>query len=128
MSQTPAEKRMTENEVIFRRYNESVKKGLDELKNIATEENHAAQYQMEDAPLYFYCECSDENCVERIKLKPSLYNSIHTNRSKFIIVPGHESESIELVTNKMPGYVVVEKNVKPSESVSKLQKTDIDNT
>ena len=119
---------MNENEVVFRKYNESIKKGFDELTRIAKEDGMETLFQPPDSPLYFYCECSDENCRERVQLKPSSYDAIHKHRARFVIVPGHETESIERIFDKKTGYDVVEKLVTPSESVTTLKKTEVDNS
>jgi hypothetical protein len=127
MSETFSEHRMAENEVIFREYNESVQKGFDELKKIAQEENDKWSIPQSDTPVHFYCECSDENCRERVILLPSRYAEIHKRRDRFVVIPGHQTKTIERVIHKETGYYVVEKLVTPPESASGLQKTDVNN-
>jgi len=128
MSESLSERRMVENEVVFRQYNESIGQGFDEIRQLARETDQEHLIPKDDTPLYFYCECSDENCVKRLKIKPSRYTAIHKNRYHFVIVNGHEVANIERIVRKLPGYSIVEKNIEPPETVSSLQPTDIDNS
>jgi hypothetical protein len=123
-----SERRMAENEVVFRKYNERIKKGFDELKRIAKEEGQEALVRDEDTPLHFYCECSDENCRQRIILKPSRYNEIHKHRDHFVVTYGHDVQSVERVIDGEADFCVVEKFHTPPKSSAKLHKTDLNNT
>lgn len=118
---------MAENEVTFRQLNERAKKHFDELKKVAVEYNEPDLLKENNTPLHFYCECVDENCRQRIIIKPGEYDKIHQKRDHFIIVPGHDVEVIERVVRKKPGYWVVEKYNGPPESADKLNPTEVDN-
>jgi hypothetical protein len=123
-----SERRMVENQVVFREYNERLQKNLDAHNKIADEENQEPLVIDGSLPLYFYCECSDENCQKRIKVAPDVYNSIHQQRDTFIIMCGHEVKAVEDVTATEPNYCVVTKlNPAPS-SAPALNKTDVDNS
>lgn len=128
MRNSSTKKSMIENEAVFRDYNERIKKGFDEIKRLATEDNQRAFVSQDNSPLYFYCECSDENCRKRIQMKQSKYTQIHKNRDKFIIIPGHEVPSIERIVKKYNDYCVVEKDQHPTLPKSGLNETDVDNT
>jgi hypothetical protein len=129
MANTPSERRMAENEVVFREYNENIQKGFDDIKRIAEEDGQSShQFQLDAKPLKFYCECSDENCKKRILLKPSRYNDIHEHRDRFIILSGHEAESIERIIGKEADFFIVEKFMNPPESANGLNVTSLDNT
>lgn len=78
--------------------------------------------------LHFYCECSDENCTQRIQLTLGAYNKLHKDRSTFTIACGHDVPSIEKVIDKQPHYWVVKKFEKPPESVDSLEPTPVDNS
>lgn len=121
-------RRMVENEVVFRGYNERVKNGFDELKKIAEEDGQSSFITDEDTPLQFYCECADENCRKRISLSPSRYAEIHKQRDHFVIVPGHEVNEIEHTLRQEADYSIVKKHVKPPEFALGLQTTEVDNT
>lgn len=99
------------NEALFRAYNERVQLGIEAIKAVAKEDNQEDMLTDLDEPLQFYCECSDVNCTERIKLTPSHYASIHKDRNRFIIIPGHETKKVEKVIDKEKDYYVVEKFV-----------------
>lgn len=127
MTKTLAQSRQIKNEVVFRQANESVQKGLDEIKKMAKKEGYTGLPKDDDIPLHFFCECSDENCKERIVLKPSEYKAMHTNRRQFLIKPVHEVPAIEKVVSEKANYTVVKKHDTPPETASKLQITDTDN-
>lgn len=128
MRETLSERRMAENEFVFREFNERVKKGFDELKRVSKEEGQIQSLSDYDSPMQFFCECSDENCRKRIKLKPSLYNKLHERRDHFVIICGHDIKSIEKVVEMKPNYWVVEKFVPQQVTGIKLNKTEADNT
>lgn len=127
MTDSLSEKRMAENEVIFRQYNEKIQQGFDNLNELATQTGQTDHSYYEDDSLHFLCECSDENCRLRVQLRPSRYNEIHERRDHFVIVCGHETQSIEKVIGKETDFCIVEKFKKPPESASKLNKTDAQN-
>lgn len=116
-------RKMAENEVVFRRYNEQVNITLKKLSILAEEHSQEAYITPNDEPLHFYCECADENCKARIKLKPSVYEQIHNHRDQFIIVPGHQAVQIERVIKTTKSYSVVRKFEVPS-SATTLNVTD----
>ena len=104
------ERRQIENEMIFRRKNESVGIGLDELNALHVEDGNPQLASSADIVLEFKCECSDKACSERITLKLSGYHKLHLNRDTFIIKPEHQVESIEEVVQKKATYYVVKKH------------------
>lgn len=57
----------------------------------------------------FICECSDLSCVEEIALSLDDYCSIHEERQRFIVRPGHDVPEIETVVQERDGFNVVEK-------------------
>jgi len=126
-----SERRLVENEAVFRRYNERVQEGLRAANRMAREDGHDDLVTITadgSLPLHFYCECSDENCTRRIVMEPAEYRRIHKNRKRFILLPGHGVDAVERVVERKPDYTIVEKFVKPSEDVRGLQSTDVDNT
>jgi hypothetical protein len=131
MNHTDGDRRKAENEVIFRRHNESVEKGFEEIKQFAKEDGQEGLIPEKDGiALRFYCECSDENCQQRILLKPSEYNKLHRRRNHFVIVHDHEVVSIEKVVAREKDYSVVEKSFVPSIAnvgLNALNSTDANN-
>ncbi len=128
MSTSATQKRMADNEAVFRHYNETVTEKFAEIVRLAQEAGQDDLIKDDDTPLHFYCECSDENCTQRIQLKPSEYAEIHTDRARFILVPGHETTMIERIVKKLPHLSVVEKLVRPSDSARVLQPTPVKNS
>lgn len=128
MSNTLSQRRMIDNEVVFRTYNEQVETGFEKLKAIANEDNQNEEVFETDTPLQFYCECSDEDCRKRVTLEPSRYVQIHKKRNRFVIVRGHETKEIERVVSEEDGFCIIEKDAMPPESAPGLQKTNVHNT
>jgi hypothetical protein len=118
-----SERRLAENEVYFRQMNESVQKGFDELKQMAKEDNQEHLITEHDTPLNFYCECSNEDCKQRIPLTLDEYKAAHKNSDTFIVTPGHEITNIEKVIAKEQNYMIVEKYIHTPSVATKLNKT-----
>lgn len=112
-----SERRMAENEVIFRQINEQVPQRLEALKTAAESDGNDSLVQDIDMPLQFYCECSDKNCRQRLTIRPSEYKELHQNRSQFVLVPNHEIPKIERVVFKDKNLQVVEKYETPPTDV-----------
>lgn len=120
--------KLIENEAKFREVNESVGASFDELEQQANERGWAGFVSLPDDPIFFYCECSDENCNQRLPIKLKAFNKIHEKRNRFIIIPGHEAVAVERVISVSKDYSIVEKFITPPEHVESLHKTDIDNS
>ena len=123
MKQKPSERRLAENEVVFRQLNEQIEKSIDEVNQMAAEAGQP-EYMIKhgpgDPPLHFYCECSDIDCVERVQLNLHEYNQIHEKRDRFVVLHGHETEEVERVIKIEPKYLVVKKHIKPPETVGAI--------
>jgi hypothetical protein len=102
-----SERRQIENEMIFRRANEVVSDGLDQIDANNREDGNPELVRNDDVVLHFKCECSDENCDARIPMKLSVYQKIHENRDAFIIKLKHQVKDIEKVIHTENGYSVV---------------------
>ncbi|CAN5440879.1 hypothetical protein BH10PAT3_BH10PAT3_7360 [soil metagenome] len=119
-------RRMIENEVIFRQYNEHIQNGFEELKEIAEAEGQPLPDS--NLPAHFYCECSDENCRERISITMAEYKRIHKSKKRFIVIPGHDNVLCEFVVRSTRRYSIVQKYNKPPAYASTLKPTLLDNT
>lgn len=126
MKKGMSERRLVENQVMFRQTNFKVVKRLKELENVAKEEGQEDWVPDTNQPILFYCECSDENCRKRIELKPSRYLELHQNESQFIVLPGHQVLKVERIIKSEKDYLVVEKYVTPPTKVKRLHQTDVD--
>lgn len=123
-----AERRQIENEMIFRRSNEKVGDDLGALDAMHIEDGNIDLVRDEDLLLRFKCECSDENCTVRIPIRLSEYQSIHTNRDTFVVMPDHQVDPIESVLKKTKEYNVVKKHNSTPEPSNELNQTLIDNS
>lgn len=128
MKESATARRMAENEVIFRGHNERMQQGFAEVREMGRRTNQEHLIPHDDTQLYFYCECADENCQERIRIKPSVYTRIHANRKRFVIVPGHQVAQVEQVVEKASGFMIVEKLKTPPASAAALNPTGVKNT
>jgi len=127
MDMTITERREIENEMIFRRANERIGNGLDQIDDMYREDGNPELVRSDDILLQFLCECSDENCNTRIPIKLSVYQKIHENRGAFIIKLKHQVKGIEKVILTEEEYSVVEKNKTTAEPSNILNKTKINN-
>ena len=106
-----SERRLVENEKVFRQLNERFLRDVQEVNALAEEHNQpefAIGPKEIPSPLQFYCECSAIACRERITIDFHDYAEIHKPRNRFIVIAGHEQPAIEKVL-RQPDYVVVEK-------------------
>jgi hypothetical protein len=123
-----SERHQIENEMIFRRINEKIGSDLDSLDAMHTKDE-SLHLRWDDAILLnFRCECSDENCDQRVPIRLSVYRKIHENRDAFIIRLNHHVEAIEKVILEEENYSVVQKNNSTAEPGDVLNDTSINNT
>jgi hypothetical protein len=104
------ERKQIENEMLFRRANEKVGTDLDHLDSLHIADGNPQLVRDDVLTLHFKCECSNENCQERIEMTLSGYRKLHLDRSSFIIKPHHEVKHIEKVILTEDMYSVVRKN------------------
>ena len=128
MTSNTWERRVVENQMVFRSFNEKVQIDIDQVNETAAEEGVIGVRLDGNTPLHFYCECSDENCTKRIKVLPEAYNLIHGARDTFTIMCGHELPAVEKVIITEKEYCVVQKYKQPPASAKGLKVTDVDNT
>lgn len=57
----------------------------------------------------FVCECQDRNCSERVPMTLQEYEAVRADSNSFLIVPGHEVELVDEVTDRAERYFVVRK-------------------
>jgi hypothetical protein len=86
--------RAARNEVFFREANEL-------LERESTDRGRA----LHD----FICECSSAGCLERLALKTSEYEHVRQRGDWFVVKPGHEDLVVEVVVERHPAFVVVQK-------------------
>lgn len=93
MDQTNAEK-IARTEAIFREVNERIAETATRLDAEGTS---------------FVCECADPKCTHRVELSLERYEEIREDGATFVVVPGHEDERVETVTQQRGRHAVVEK-------------------
>ncbi len=126
-----SERRLVENEAVFRELNQKIHKGYKHTNKLAREDNQPdflVKSTELDKPLYFFCECADEKCVDRIKINMREYNKIHEERDNFVVLPGHNIAAIERIVAERAGYTVVKKYLDPPEEAGALNPTSLNNS
>jgi hypothetical protein len=99
------QRRIGENEVIFREVNERVR-----------ETNETFDVEAGDAE--FVCECGTASCVERVRMSLAEYEQVRAEPTTFLIVPGHEILEVERVVRRDRRFWVVRKEVGEAEELA----------
>ncbi len=89
------QRKIASNESLLREANEAIQRGLWPGD--------------EDKLVRFRCECAEVECNQVVELTMAEYERIRTNPRWFILVAGHQHESVEKVVERAEGYVVVQK-------------------
>ena len=90
------EQRAARNEALFREVNE----------NIARLERRFGGSAPAPA---FICECASELCTEHVLVDEETYRRVREHPRRFIVLPGHVYQTVEVVVEERDGYVIVEK-------------------
>ena len=104
---TEREERLALNEALFREVNERVE---DRLRPIVGEHDTLA----------ILCECADVGCNQRIELSRAEYESVRSDPTQFVVVPGHSRADIEDVVARTDRYEVVQKQGEAGEVAERL--------
>ena len=99
------QRRIGENEVIFREVNERVR-----------ETNETFDVTVGDAQ--FVCECGSASCVERVRMPLADYERVRAEPTTFLIVPGHEVADVERVVRREESFWVVRKEAGAAEELA----------
>jgi hypothetical protein len=99
------ERRIGENEVIFREVNERVR------------ETHET-FDVTSGEAEFVCECGTASCVERIRMTLGEYERVRSDPTQFAIVPGHEVADVEVVVRREEHFWVVSKYAGEAEELA----------
>lgn len=90
------EKRLSDNESLFREVNER----LVDLN---------AALDVDVSRLEFLCECGDATCTAKIELSREEYERVRSDPATFVVLAGHEIHDVETVVGRGDGYVIVRK-------------------
>lgn len=100
------EKRLAQNEALFREVNERV---------------DAVAHQLgPDVPYEFLCECANAECTFRLTLPPSVYEAVRADPRQFVVLPDHYTPEIEELALQEDTYWVVRKTGETGEFVEHL--------
>jgi len=100
------EKRLAQNEALFREVNERV-------SSLATDRSPAASYE-------YVCECSNPDCTFQISLGASEYEAVRVDPRQFVVLPEHYVPEIEDLVTKADRYWIVRKVGEEGAFVEKL--------
>jgi hypothetical protein len=89
------QERLGANEAVFREINEGIERGHWPGE--------------EDSPVGFRCECARLGCAELVELSVREYERVRSHPRRFIVRPDHERLEVEIVVERRPGYLIVEK-------------------
>ena len=100
------ERRMAQNEALFREVNERVEAIAHRLGP--------------DVPYEFVCECANADCTFRIKLTHGQYASIRADPKQFVVLPLHFTPEVETLVVKNENHWLVRKTGDAGDYVEKL--------
>ena len=100
------ERRMAQNEALFREVNERVEAVAHQLGS--------------DIPYEFVCECANADCTFRIELPLSLYEKIRSDPKQFFVRPRHATPEVEEVIAEEDSYWIVRKTGEAGDYVEHL--------
>ena len=99
MSETSErEARAAQNELVFRAVNEQIVKMTD-------------RFRAQLADIDIVCECANTSCVGTIRINADEFAKIERVEGRFLVLPGHEDETVERVVERLEDYVIVWKPV-----------------
>lgn len=92
------EARAAQNELVFRAVNEQILKMTDRFREALSD-------------IDIVCECADTKCVGTIRVNSEEFVKFERQEGMFLVLPGHEDESVEQVVGRKKDYVIVWKAV-----------------
>ena len=100
------ERRMTENETLFREVNERIE---------------AVSHQLgPGVPYEFMCECANADCTFRLELPISVYESVRADPRQFVVRPVHYTPEVEELVVEEADYWIVRKTGEAAEYVERM--------
>jgi hypothetical protein len=103
----PREKRLAENEALFREVNERV-------------EAIAASHLDDDHVYEFFCECANTDCTVHVSATLAHYESVRKNPRHFLVAPEHALPEFETVVERSDSWWVIEKEGDAGEYAERL--------
>jgi len=93
---TDRERRVGENEALFRSVNEQV--------------HDLNQTFLVEGQLRVVCECGQASCLEQIELFPNAYEAVRADATLFVVKPDHDEPDVETVVERNDDYWIVRKD------------------
>jgi hypothetical protein len=100
--------RLAQNEDLFRDVNERISESA---------ESHGTSPH----PYEFFCECSDNACMERVVLTLAEYEHIRAEPTRFVVKKNHVIPEIEHVVETITDHMVIEKHGEAGKIAVELQ-------
>ena len=100
------ERRLAQNEALFRDVNERV-------ENVSRDSRSNVPYE-------FLCECANRDCTFHISLPLSVYESVRAESTQFIVLPLHYTPEVEDLVAEEETYWVVRKTGEAGDYVTQL--------
>ncbi len=89
------QRRLSQNEVLYRKVNEAIERGLWPGEG--------------QEPVRFRCECARMNCNAGVEMTVGEYEAVREHARRFLLCEGHELTGLDVVVERHPAYLVVEK-------------------
>jgi hypothetical protein len=103
------ERRMTENETLFREVNERVEATATRFLG----ENDQTKQE-------YFCECANADCTFRVTLSHEQYESVRADPRHFVVLPLHFTPEVETLVTKNDGHWIVRKTGEAGDYAEKL--------
>ncbi len=100
------EKRMAQNEALFREVNERVNDVANELGR--------------DEAYTYLCECANADCTFRVTLTSPEYETVRAEPTHFVVLPLHYTPEVESLVAQTDSYWIVKKSGEAGEYVKQL--------
>lgn len=97
------QKRLAQNEALFREVNERVQDHADEA-----------------VVHHYLCECANPDCTFRITMPASEYEAVRADPKQFMVLPLHYTPEIEDLVTETAAYWIVRKTGEEGEYVEQL--------
>ena len=99
------ERRMTQNEALFREVNERVQEKAEDFGGGTFE---------------YFCECANPDCTFRLTLTSAEYERVRADPAQFVVLPLHFTPEIETLVVENEGHWVVRKTGEAGDYVERL--------
>ena len=100
------ERRMGENEAIFREVNERVRE---------TNETFDAEARVAE----FVCECGSAACTGHVRMTLDDYERVRADAATFFVLPGHDEPVVETTVARHEDYWIVRKHAGEAEALAR---------